>query len=216
MGQITTWTPDVKEKFLDWLNPSVTWQVIFSPGGRVAIIHGDDEPLRYVAFRTQAGFILQDPPNLPQRPQDPDAPDPNEQFSTITQADWSMWDTGLPADRLMDIVRDAVQTNDDNLLMAEVERLAFSLSISKLCGWISDLLADTNPRAELWAIAFALGMSQTQGMTIEEKAGDLGITKAALSKRCIAVQKRFGLQPRDKSPAASDSYSEHMLEGRLK
>lgn len=60
---------------------------------------------------------------------------------------------------------------------------------------VADLLSEGNTRLTVECLAVALGLSAYNGETMTDIAKRHGITRAAVSKRCVDITKRLNLQP---------------------
>ena len=80
--------------------------------------------------------------------------------------------------------------------------------IEALPWFLAWALDDQNPALKLWATAFALGMQITEGVSQSQKASELKVTRAAISKRVGELRKQYGFESRNmKSADARDTYS---------
>lgn len=60
---------------------------------------------------------------------------------------------------------------------------------------VADLLCESNARLSIECVAIATGLSAYQGETMTDVARRHGITRAAVSKRCVDIVERLGLPP---------------------
>ncbi len=60
---------------------------------------------------------------------------------------------------------------------------------------VADLLSEGNTRLTLECLALALGLSSYEGESMTEIAQRHGITRAAVSKRCVDITNRLNLPP---------------------
>jgi hypothetical protein len=60
---------------------------------------------------------------------------------------------------------------------------------------VADLLSEGNTRLTIECLAIALGLSAYEGETMTEIAQRHGITRAAVSKRCVDITERLNLPP---------------------
>ena len=61
--------------------------------------------------------------------------------------------------------------------------------------FVADLLSEGNTRLTIECLAIALGLSAYDGETMTEIAQRHGITRAAVSKRCVDITQRLNLPP---------------------
>jgi hypothetical protein len=61
--------------------------------------------------------------------------------------------------------------------------------------FVADLLSEGNTRLTIECLAIALGLSAYDGETMTEIAQRHGITRAAVSKRCVDITERLNLPP---------------------
>jgi hypothetical protein len=61
--------------------------------------------------------------------------------------------------------------------------------------FVADLLSEGNTRLTVECLAIALGLSAYEGETMTEIAQRHGITRAAVSKRCVDITQRLNLPP---------------------
>jgi len=61
--------------------------------------------------------------------------------------------------------------------------------------FVADVLSENNTRLTLECLAVALGLSAYNGETMTEIAKRHGITRAAVSKRCVDITERLNLPP---------------------
>jgi hypothetical protein len=75
--------------------------------------------------------------------------------------------------------------------------------------FIAWLISDKNPILRFWAAAFAFGLEITEGISQSEKANELKVTRAAISKRVKQFESEFGCISRNmKSQSACKSYQD--------
>ena len=81
---------------------------------------------------------------------------------------------------------------------------------------VADMISAGNARLTIECFAVALGLSAYNGESMTEIAKKHGITRAAVSKRCVDITKRLGLPPSRamRSLSARKTYSRTQL--RLK
>jgi hypothetical protein len=60
---------------------------------------------------------------------------------------------------------------------------------------VADLLTEGNTRLTVECLAVALGLSAYDGETMTDIAKRHGITRAAVSKRCVDITERLNLPP---------------------
>jgi hypothetical protein len=125
---------------------------------------------------------------------------------------WTQWATGPQRtldELLTDICAEFVSEPDWPAFRQQFEEAAFILADEKLRHFASEFLADPNPLACLWAMAFAGNWSCVQGRTQTAIAKELGITKAGFSKRVKATALKYGQRSHySKSANATVAYSE--------
>jgi hypothetical protein len=61
--------------------------------------------------------------------------------------------------------------------------------------FVADLLSEGNTRLTVECLAVALGLSAYDGETMTDIAKRHGITRAAVSKRCVDITERLNLPP---------------------
>jgi hypothetical protein len=61
--------------------------------------------------------------------------------------------------------------------------------------FVADLIADGNTRLTVECLAVALGLSAYNGESMTDIANRHGITRAAVSKRCVDITQRLNLPP---------------------
>jgi hypothetical protein len=61
--------------------------------------------------------------------------------------------------------------------------------------FVADLLSEGNTRLTIECLAIALGLSAYDGETMTDIAKRHGITRAAVSKRCVDITERLNLRP---------------------
>jgi hypothetical protein len=61
--------------------------------------------------------------------------------------------------------------------------------------FVADLLSEGNTRLTIECLAIALGLSAYDGETMTDIAKRHGITRAAVSKRCVDITERLNLSP---------------------
>lgn len=60
---------------------------------------------------------------------------------------------------------------------------------------VADLLAEGNTRLTIECLAVAIGLSAYDGRSMTEIAHRHGVTRAAVSKRCVDITERLSLEP---------------------
>jgi hypothetical protein len=60
---------------------------------------------------------------------------------------------------------------------------------------LAEMIDADNPRLQAKCLAFVLGLNLTGGKSETQIAGEEGVGKAAVSKRCILIREAFGLPP---------------------
>jgi hypothetical protein len=99
--------------------------------------------------------------------------------------------------------------------LSQKQTIQYVLSIKKeslderFSFFLAWLISDKNPLLRFWAAAFAFGLEITEGISQSEKAAQLKVTRAAISKRVKQFESEFGSMSRNmKSKAACESYRE--------
>jgi len=116
-------------------------------------------------------------------------------------------------DSEVDILLDetaALSRRDLIIYLLKRESFGFSEVLTeKFSFFLVWLISDSNPILRFWAAAFGFGLDITQGISQSQKAADLDVTRAAISKRVKQFQSEFGSISRNmKSQRACNSYQQ--------
>lgn len=121
-------------------------------------------------------------------------------------------DAVYPEDELLDIAREAIKSNNPEILVLWSRISYEEREVHRFSAFVAELFADNNPALNLWAYAFAFGLSFTEGRSQAEIARKFSVTRAALSKRVCFFKKEFGVRSRNmKSDAAVEAYRQDKL-----
>ena len=84
--------------------------------------------------------------------------------------------------------------------------------------FVADLLSEGNTRLTIECLAIALGLSAYDGETMTEIAQRHGITRAAVSKRCVDITKRLKVLPSRamRSESARKTYQKSQIKQHLR
>lgn len=81
---------------------------------------------------------------------------------------------------------------------------------------VADIISEGNARLTIECLAVAVGLSAYNGESMTDIAKRHGISRAAVSKRCVDITKRLGLQPSRamRSEAARRTYRQSQIQRR--
>jgi hypothetical protein len=94
-----------------------------------------------------------------------------------------------------------MRTGDDPALVSpaveseEVAGMPMHIVADILRHFVADLMADANTRLTVECLAVSLGLSAYNGESMTDIANRHGVTRAAVSKRCVDITKRLNLPP---------------------
>ncbi len=94
-----------------------------------------------------------------------------------------------------------MRTGDDPALVSsaiepeEVAAMPMHIVADILRHFVADLMADANTRLTVECLAVSLGLSAYNGESMTDIANRHGITRAAVSKRCVDITERLNLPP---------------------
>jgi len=89
----------------------------------------------------------------------------------------------------------ALVDHEDNEQDEPNSRIGMKAATRILRYLVADVIAEGNSRLTIDCLAVALGLSAYNGQSMTEIAKRHGITRAAVSKRCVDITKRLNLLP---------------------
>jgi hypothetical protein len=150
---------------------------------------------------------------------------PNSNFAFVDNGDGSSHvepivtvDMAQEIDSTEEILREILQERIGALTEREVKIICFIVNHFKsqeqkdLTWFIAWVLDDVNPILKIWSAAFAFNMEVTEGMSQNQKALELGVGRAAMSKRVKNLSNEYGAISRSmRSAPACESYRQDKL-----
>ncbi|MBV9463273.1 MAG: hypothetical protein JO317_03495, partial [Verrucomicrobiae bacterium] len=101
-----------------------------------------------------------------------------------------------PVDSLADLIEEAHETGDHAALIAWREAEVQKARSEAFAACLSFAIGDDRPKLALYALAFAIGAPEIQGLSLRKLASLCGVTPAAFSKRVRQIVETFGIQSR--------------------
>lgn len=213
MSRIQSWDTNTRNDFLAWVGKSKQTAITFLDAPLVRLSVGGVDVI-YTVEPAGMGFVLRDqydntPPLVEQETVEPVEPSLDHIDPSLNWTQWASGPQRTLDEMLTDICAEFVCETDWPAFRREFEEAAFILADEKVRHFASEFLADTNPTACLWAMAFAGNWSCVQGRTQTDIAQQLGITRAALSKRIKQLAHKYGQRSHySRSHSATAAYSE--------
>lgn len=101
-----------------------------------------------------------------------------------------------------------------SMRLEEREKAALSLAVKILRHFMADILAEGNARLTIECFGAAMGLSAYDGDSMTEIGRRYGVTRQAVSKRCVDITRRLNLPPSRamRSEQAREIYREAQIQ----